>query len=244
MADIRIKDLPTTASLTSSDDFIAIDGTANGTRKLSAATPAFLTSVTTPSLTSPASTNLTLGTGSYGTALTVASATGAATFAGAVSVGTGAAVGGATAGAGGLAFPASAVGVANANTLDDYEEGTWTPAFTSTGATFAYAEQTGYYVKVGSLVTLQMRLKPSSVTGTTGNATAITGFPFPSANLNADSTSAGAVGLCDVTGGLAMSIGNAESTNISLWNFGTINQPTALSLDGKYFNATISYRTA
>ena len=36
------------------------------------------------SLTSPASTNLTLGTGSYGTALTVASATGAATFAGAV----------------------------------------------------------------------------------------------------------------------------------------------------------------
>ena len=36
------------------------------------------------SLTSPAATNLTLGTGSYGTALTVASATGAATFAGAV----------------------------------------------------------------------------------------------------------------------------------------------------------------
>ena len=63
MADIRIKDLPTTASLTSSDDFIAIDGFTNGTRKLSAATPAFLTSVTTPSLTSPASTNLTLAGG-------------------------------------------------------------------------------------------------------------------------------------------------------------------------------------
>jgi hypothetical protein len=76
MADIRIKDLPTTASLTSSGDFIAIDGNSNGTRKLSAATPAFLTSVTTPSLTSPAATNLTLATGSFGTALTVASATG------------------------------------------------------------------------------------------------------------------------------------------------------------------------
>ena len=63
MADIRIKDLPTTASLTSSDDFIAIDGFTNGTRKLSAATPAFLTSVTTPSLTSPASTDLTLAAG-------------------------------------------------------------------------------------------------------------------------------------------------------------------------------------
>ena len=87
MADIRIKDLPTTASQTSSGDFIAIDGLSSGTRKLSATAPAFLTSVTTPSLTSPASTNLTLGLGTGGTALTLASSTLAATFAGAVTVG-------------------------------------------------------------------------------------------------------------------------------------------------------------
>ena len=87
MADIRIKDLGTTASVTASDDFMAVDGTTNGTRKLSAATPAFLTSVTTPSLTSPASTNLTLGLGTGGTALTLASSTLAATFAGNVTVG-------------------------------------------------------------------------------------------------------------------------------------------------------------
>ena len=76
MADIRIKDLATTATTTASDDFMAVDGATNGTRKLSAAAPAFLTSVTTPSLTSPAAIDLTLGTGTYGTALTVASATG------------------------------------------------------------------------------------------------------------------------------------------------------------------------
>ena len=81
MADIRIKDLATTATTTASDDFMAVDGATNGTRKLNAAAPAFLTSVTTPSLTAPASTNLTLGTTSYGTALTVASATGAVTAA-------------------------------------------------------------------------------------------------------------------------------------------------------------------
>ena len=63
MADIRIKDLATTATTTASDDFMAVDGAINGTRKLSAATPAFLTSVTTPSLTSPAATNLTLAGG-------------------------------------------------------------------------------------------------------------------------------------------------------------------------------------
>jgi len=74
MADIRIKDLATTASVTASDDFMAVDGTTSGTRKLSAATPSFATSVTTPSLTSPASTNLTLGTGTSGAAITVLSA--------------------------------------------------------------------------------------------------------------------------------------------------------------------------
>ena len=74
MADIRIKDLATTASVTASDDFMAVDGVTNGTRKLSAATPSFATSVTTPSLTSPASTPLTLGTTDSGAAITVLSA--------------------------------------------------------------------------------------------------------------------------------------------------------------------------
>jgi hypothetical protein len=41
MADIRFKDLTTTASSTASDDFIAVDGTTNGTRKLSAFSPTF-----------------------------------------------------------------------------------------------------------------------------------------------------------------------------------------------------------
>ena len=74
MADIRIKDLATTATTTASGDFMAVDGTTNGTRKLSAAAPAFLTSVTTPSLTSPAATPLTLGTGTSGAAITMLSA--------------------------------------------------------------------------------------------------------------------------------------------------------------------------
>ena len=41
MADIRIKDLTTTASTTAADDFFAADGTTNGTRKLSAYSPSF-----------------------------------------------------------------------------------------------------------------------------------------------------------------------------------------------------------
>jgi len=135
-------------------------------------------------------------------------------------------------------------GTGTSELLDDYEEGIWSPAFISTGATFAYAEQFGSYVKVGNLVTLQMRLRTSSVTGTTSNPTNVTGLPFASANLNVNNASAGAVGLCDVSGGLAISIGNNEASLINLWNFGIVAAPSAASISGKYFIATISYRSA
>ena len=79
MADIRIKDLATTATTTASDDFMAVDGATNGTRKLNAAAPAFLTSVTTPSLTSPASSPLTLAGGSSGASLVLGQGTAAGT---------------------------------------------------------------------------------------------------------------------------------------------------------------------
>jgi len=69
MADIRIKDLASTATTTASDDFMAVDGSTNGTRKMNAAAPAFLTSVTTPTLTSPTSIDLTLAGGSSGASL-------------------------------------------------------------------------------------------------------------------------------------------------------------------------------
>lgn len=46
MADIRINSLPTTAVASSSDDFLALDGTTNGTRKLNAYSPTFGGNVT------------------------------------------------------------------------------------------------------------------------------------------------------------------------------------------------------
>jgi len=56
---------------------------------------------------------------------------------------------------GGIQFPATQVASANANTLDDYEEGTWTPtAFGGvTAGTTTYTERYGYYTKIGNVVT-------------------------------------------------------------------------------------------
>ncbi len=81
MADVRINALATTATTSASDDFMALDGTTNGTRKMSAATPKFLTSVAVPTVTSAAGADLNLITGTSGVGVVLTSATGAITAA-------------------------------------------------------------------------------------------------------------------------------------------------------------------
>jgi len=62
---------------------------------------------------------------------------------------------------------------AAANTLDDYEEGTWTP---SVGGNATYSVQSGTYTKVGNLVHIEGKIV-ITVLGT-GSATTVSGLPF------------------------------------------------------------------
>lgn len=72
-----------------------------------------------------------------------------------------------------IAFPATANPSSDANTLDDYEEGTWTP---DVGGTATYTSQTGVYTKIGRLVTVHCTLNINAIG--TGSATTISGLPF------------------------------------------------------------------
>lgn len=79
----------------------------------------------------------------------------------------------------GIQFNATAVADANANTLDDYEEGTFTPAFSATGATFSYAAQQGFYTKIGRMVHFIVVLTLNTSGNTlTANPVSVTGLPF------------------------------------------------------------------
>jgi hypothetical protein len=80
--------------------------------------------------------------------------------------------------AGQIKFPAAQNASADANTLDDYEEGTFTPTIvgTSTAGTGTYTTQVGRYTKVGNLVTIMIYLTWSAHTGT-GNMR-VAGAPF------------------------------------------------------------------
>jgi hypothetical protein len=90
---------------------------------------------------------------------------------------------------GAISFPATQVASAGANTLDDYEEGTWTPALADdsldgSGETQVYGIQVGTYVKVGQLVTIQGRLSTTSIGSlTTTQQARIVGLPFVARTL-------------------------------------------------------------
>ena len=70
-------------------------------------------------------------------------------------------------------------GTAAANTLDDYEEGTWTPSIGG-NATYGTVNH-GRYTKIGNIVSLNFTLQVN-VKGTGSNAT-LSGLPFTSADI-------------------------------------------------------------
>jgi hypothetical protein len=93
----------------------------------------------------------------------------------------------ATSGAG-ITFPATQQASSDANTLDDYEEGTWTPTAvggTSAGTT-TYVARAGNYTKIGNIATATCYIVVSGMTGT-GNL--LISLPFV-ANENYNSMGA------------------------------------------------------
>jgi hypothetical protein len=90
---------------------------------------------------------------------------------------------------GGINFPddASSSASSDANTLDDYEEGTWTPVYsdgTNNATSYVSDQQQGSYTKIGNLVHIQVQIKPDNI-GSVSGALRIEGLPFTSKNVGA-----------------------------------------------------------
>lgn len=89
-----------------------------------------------------------------------------------------------------ITFPAVQNPSSNANTLDDYEEGNWTPVLGGSGGTSGqtYSTQVGRYTKIGKLVFVQGYFVLTAKGTITGNCR-IEGLPFTALNVsNAFST--------------------------------------------------------
>jgi len=78
-----------------------------------------------------------------------------------------------------IQFPATQNASSNVNTLDDYEEGTWTPVlnFGGSAGVLIYNYQNGTYTKVGNVVTVRCYIAISTKTAATGAAT-LSGLPY------------------------------------------------------------------
>ena len=81
----------------------------------------------------------------------------------------------------GIAFQSATTGSGTGTgyTLDSYEEGTFTPTWVSTDATFSYAIQSGRYTRIGNKVSFHI-YTTATASGTLTNPLSLTGLPFAS----------------------------------------------------------------
>lgn len=156
-------------------------------------------------------------------------------------------------GRGQLTFPSTQNPSSEAWTLDDYEEGTFTPAFSATGATFSYAAGTiGTYTKIGNRVMVDFRLQLNTSGNTlTGNALSMTGLPFAADTgftlgfpiLWANSTSSYVAVSATLTAGTSITFGGANAAGTTAVTAQNANQ-LLHATNGSIVRGAFHYRTA
>lgn len=132
-----------------------------------------------------------------------------------------------------IAFPATQNPSAGANTLDDYEEGSWTPA--NPNITFTTA--VGRYIKIGRLVIAAFSIVfPATADG---NSAQMTGLPFASHNVAA----LGGSSITYTTYATPVTIlPNQNTTAAFFLTLGGVNITNA-TLTGKAFDGCFVYLT-
>jgi hypothetical protein len=144
-----------------------------------------------------------------------------------------------------IAFPATQNPSSDANTLDDYEEGTWTP---SIGGNATYGTTWGLYTKIGNIVNCQFRVTISSKG--TGNNNIVNGLPFAvaSGSGSAGEAQSGSVAYFEslassfVFLGLYGSVSSVNFTTLTAAN-GTTGQATVWQ-NSSIIYGQITYRVA
>jgi hypothetical protein len=142
-------------------------------------------------------------------------------------------------------------GTTSVNYLEDYEEGTFTPAYTfsTSQATITYNSQLGEYVKVGGLVHFSISLYTASLSGGSGYLW-ISGLPFTS---GAGSSQGGAsLGYhrswaTNFTANLALNVADSQTTvrmhiNNSTAVGPTYIYPSDMNSAGNYLQISGTYK--
>jgi len=143
----------------------------------------------------------------------------------------------------GITFPATQVAASDANTLDDYEEGTWVGTLKGgTTDPTTPVTATGRYTKIGRVVTVQIAFENANTTGASGTVF-ISGLPFTNIAAIRAMGSVGVFQNVAFTETLGCLIGQSDTT-ISLFSFRSATGYTAAThsatTDG-YIWANVTY---
>jgi len=151
----------------------------------------------------------------------------------------------------GITFPATQSASSNANTLDDYEEGTFTPTLTgSGGGAGTYTARDGIYVKVGKMVTVNFWIYSNTKNTLSGTIT-LTGLPFASSSTASfsgyrPSPAMRTTALTSVTGTVGGWVSSSSTAiNLQINNNGGSTDLTATNLPTVLFEigGSLSYIT-
>jgi len=167
---------------------------------------------TTAGVVTTADTSGVLNIQTAGTTAISIDASQAVTMAGRTSNPTTISVGGATpsASGAGITFPATQSASSNANTLDDYEEGTWTPVDGS-GASLSFTALDARYTKIGRMVQCFAQITYPSTANT--SPAAISGLPFTMATTVGGAYGAFTVYTTESTASIWLNLSNTTTTN-------------------------------
>jgi hypothetical protein len=147
----------------------------------------------------------------------------------------------------GITFPATQSASSDANTLDDYEEGTWTPSFVTSGGGFSatYSDAKGQYVKVGKLVTVQGNIIVGTKSASGSGYLQLSGLPFQIDNTGGCTEFGGSVGMSyNWTSNPCICIQPLSGSTSCILNytFTNSNNTGGDIASGCYFRFSITYR--
>lgn len=139
----------------------------------------------------------------------------------------------------GITFPATQSASSDANTLDDYEEGTWTPTDAS-GASLSLSNTSGncFYTKIGRVVIACFRFTYPSTAN--GSFATIGGLPFTSASATVSIQGGFFVEQTYTAGAMINTIQNTTTGYI----LNTSGVATNANVSAKDFRGVFVYQTA
>jgi hypothetical protein len=112
----------------------------------------------------------------------------------------------------GITFPATQSASSDANTLDDYEEGTWTPNQGAGLTVVGSFSSNGTYTKIGNIVSVQGQVSGSTSVAATSVGLICSNLPFTSINVTG---SRGTGGAFNATGASpSITFGNNGATTV------------------------------